>query len=117
MAAQLNDIKTLSNGSGKPYGLLTHQSRDDWADCYHELLRSPKNTATIKEIQRSLFTVSLDKAVLSTKEEVYDKLAVQLLHGGGKDENSANRWMDKTIQVPIIYNMLFINFLIHYFHF
>lgn len=82
-----------------PYGLLTHQSRDDWAECYRELLKSPQNAACLQEIQKSLFTVSLDNPVSATTEEVYGKLAKQLVHGGGSSLNSANRWMDKTIQV------------------
>lgn len=109
MASQLRDIKSSCDGIGTPYGLFTHQSRDDWADCYNALLKSPKNTASIKEIQNSLFTVSLDKTVFANEEEAYDKLAVQLLHGGGRNENSANRWMDKTIQVLIIYNNIFLS--------
>lgn len=99
LAAQLKGIKEDTEETGVPYGLLTHQSRDDWADCYQELVKSPRNAACVQEIQKCLFTVSLDKAVSASKEDAYGKLAMQLLHGGGRSMNSANRWMDKTIQV------------------
>lgn len=99
LAVQLKCIKEDTEENGIPYGLLTHQSRDDWADSYLELVKSPCNAASVQEIQTCLFTVSLDKAVCASKEEAYDKLATQLLHGGDSSMNSANRWMDKTIQV------------------
>lgn len=54
----------------------------------------------MKEIQKSLFLVCLDKALPSAKNERPQVVASkQFIHGGGSVANAANRWYDKTIQV------------------
>uniref|UniRef100_A0A1A9W5I6 Choline/carnitine acyltransferase domain-containing protein n=1 Tax=Glossina brevipalpis TaxID=37001 RepID=A0A1A9W5I6_9MUSC len=86
---------------GIPYGVLTTNQRDDWADAYAELLKSQKNAESIKIIQKSLFTVSLDGCTVAYKDTVLADRALQLIHGGNVCRNGANRWMDKTIQLIV----------------
>lgn len=99
MAQQLQQIAHSEKDLGLPIGLLSTDSRDNWAAAYAELMKSSKNAQSVKAIQQSLFTVSLDECVAYTPESVYNVLGLQLIHGGGTGKNSANRWMDKTIQV------------------
>lgn len=50
-------------------------------------------------IQKSIFTVCLDKQVPRVSDDVYrSHVAGQMLHGGGSKLNSGNRWFDKTVQ-------------------
>lgn len=106
MTQQLQQITNSEKQAGLPIGLLSTDSRDNWADAYAELIKSPRNLKNVKVIQESLFTVSLDEHVPFNQESVYNVLGLQLIHGGGTSKNSCNRWMDKTIQVKAfkIYN-------------
>lgn len=79
--------------------MLSTDNRDNWAKAYDQLTECHKNCKNIKIIQKSLFTVSLDQEVPFDENNKYEILGKQLIHGGGLHENSANRWMDKTIQV------------------
>lgn len=99
LSQQLQQIANSDKQAGIPVGLLSTDSRDNWASAYAELMKSSKNANSIKVIQESLFTVSLDECIPSTAENVYNVMGLQLIHGGGTSKNSANRWMDKTIQV------------------
>ena len=63
------------------------------------------NKESVSAIQRSIFTLCLDGAMPRVSEETYRSCAaVQMLHGGGSQWNSGNRWFDKTLQVWIIIN-------------
>lgn len=54
----------------------------------------------MRSIQKSIFTVCLDRPVPRVSEDVYrNHVAGQMLHGGGGALNSGNRWFDKTLQV------------------
>ncbi|CAN8178911.1 unnamed protein product, partial [Coccothraustes coccothraustes] len=62
--------------------------------------------ASLGRIQRSLLLLSLDSPVLAPPGgRGPEGVAAQVLHGGGANANSANRWWDKTLQargqVPI----------------
>uniref|UniRef100_A0A1B0FQS1 Choline/carnitine acyltransferase domain-containing protein n=1 Tax=Glossina morsitans morsitans TaxID=37546 RepID=A0A1B0FQS1_GLOMM len=101
LEGQLIRIISSEKERGIPYGVLTTNKRDDWADAYAELLKSPKNAETIKTIQKSLFTVSLDACVTPYKNTILADRALQLIHGGNVCRNGGNRWMDKTIQLIV----------------
>lgn len=98
LAKQLKNI-TNNNDFGLPIGLLSTDNRDNWAQAYDQLIKCHTNCKNIKIIQKSLFTVSMDQIVCFNEANKYAVLGKQLIHGGGSKENSANRWMDKTIQV------------------
>jgi len=52
-------------------------------------------------IQGALFTVLLDQCVEIKPDQQANQLILDLIHGGGSNLNSANRWMDKTIQLVV----------------
>lgn len=102
-------------------GFLTSLPRDEWAQARLELLRDSTNRDCIDMIERCIFIVCLDKQVkfTSNKENIeeccqngkteYEKLdsnsmnlnAFQMLHGCNSENNSGNRWFDKTMQFII----------------
>ncbi|XP_062121295.1 carnitine O-acetyltransferase-like [Drosophila sulfurigaster albostrigata] len=87
---------------GPEIGLLTHDTRDNWADAYGALCSQEHNANVVQCIEEALFTVSLDEMVqLPSKGQERTLVAKQLLHGGGLNSNSANRWMDKTMQLIV----------------
>ncbi|XP_004519313.1 carnitine O-acetyltransferase isoform X1 [Ceratitis capitata] len=86
---------------GIEFGVLTTDTRDNWAQAYEELIKIDDNKEYVKTIQSALFTVSLDECVDVEKDQFFNELSAQLIHGGGAHVNSANRWMDKTIQLVL----------------
>ncbi|XP_033173509.1 choline O-acetyltransferase [Drosophila mauritiana] len=97
----LQDILECPIKVGKHFGLLTHDNRSNWAEAYTVLCRHHGNADTVETIEQSLFVVCLDNCVPTPKGEERIVQAHQLLHGGGVRQNSANRWMDKTIQLIV----------------
>lgn len=93
-------LKSNPIQKGKPYGILSTNHRDKWAEAYQELINIPGNKESVKEIQKCLFTVSIDQDVpIQDDRDTFNVIASQLMIGGGSQENSGNRWFDKTIQV------------------
>lgn len=63
-------------------------------------LADKTNKESVQAIQRSIFTLCLDAPMPQVSDEIYcNRAAVQMLHGGGSQWNSGNRWFDKTLQV------------------
>ncbi|XP_026834307.1 carnitine O-acetyltransferase-like [Drosophila erecta] len=97
----LRDILECPIEVGEHFGLLTHDNRSNWAEAYTVLCRPHGNADTVETIEQSLFVVCLDNCVPVPKGKERVVQAHQLLHGGGVRQNSANRWMDKTIQLIV----------------
>nr|XP_027798879.1 carnitine O-acetyltransferase isoform X4 [Marmota flaviventris] len=97
---QLEKIWNSSLQANKePVGILTSNHRNTWAKAYNTLIKDKVNRESVRSIQRSIFTVCLDRPVPRVSEDVYrNHVAGQMLHGGGSKLNSGNRWFDKTLQ-------------------
>lgn len=103
-----------------PVGLLTAQPRSVWAADRLQLLQlDTQNAHNIELIETALCLVCVDdslpisfnanrfagaarnghETVSNGRDET--NMAHQMIHGGGSDFNSANRWFDKTMQIII----------------
>lgn len=117
-----------SEPSSEPVGFFTTEHRDAWGLLYQELTKGIQifkkftnvllskyteisinfykcivdsvNSDSLKAINDSMFVMCLDKNN-SAKDQASPKsrIALQLLHGYGSENNSGNRWFDKTLQV------------------
>lgn len=99
--SSLRDVSQISGQiekAGTPLGLLTTDNRDNWSAAYQTLL--PYNGAALKQIETSLFSVSLDRLVGDGGGDTDElsRSAAMALHGMGPDALSANRWYDKNLQ-------------------
>ncbi|XP_026473876.1 choline O-acetyltransferase isoform X2 [Ctenocephalides felis] len=112
----LNDAPCLLEPS-PPIGLLSSQERTQWARDRETLIKIDyKNRHNLELIERSLCIICLDESfpiafnynqaehhsthnTNSGRDET--NMAHQMLHGGGSNLNSGNRWFDKPIQLVI----------------
>ncbi|XP_017109311.2 carnitine O-acetyltransferase-like [Drosophila bipectinata] len=101
LAEELKNIIAKEPKFGVPYGVLSTDSRDNWAEAYEHLSNYPRNRDAIKSIQGAMFTVSLDECTKTKEGEDAEELILSLIHGNGSKVNSGNRWMDKTIQLVL----------------
>ncbi|XP_037002215.2 carnitine O-acetyltransferase isoform X1 [Artibeus jamaicensis] len=100
---QLEKIWNSSLQTNKePVGILTSNHRNSWAKAYNTLIKDKVNRDSVRSIQKSIFTVCLDRVMPRVSEDKYrSQVAGQMLHGGGSKLNSGNRWFDKTLQLIV----------------
>ncbi|XP_078055644.1 choline O-acetyltransferase [Mustelus asterias] len=79
-----------------PIGLLTSDSRTDWAEARRVVMRDSTNRDSLDAIERCIFLLCLDDP--SGVEQTDVNLALQIMHGGDCRKNRGNRWYDKTMQ-------------------
>ncbi|XP_072310174.1 carnitine O-acetyltransferase [Eucyclogobius newberryi] len=103
LCGQLEHICNSSRQtSSEPVGILTTLDRDSWGRTYQNFIKDKTNKDSVSAIQRSIFTVCVDGAMPPVADDMYRSCAaVQMLHGGGSQWNSGNRWFDKTLQFII----------------
>jgi choline O-acetyltransferase len=100
-----------------PVGIMTSMKRPAWADQRTKLLAEEINKQSLEEIETCHFIVNLDEPLpakrfnsalnltsadcIQIKSNGRDETNImhQMLHGGGSNFNTGNRWFDKTIQV------------------
>ncbi|XP_061163747.1 carnitine O-acetyltransferase-like isoform X2 [Saccostrea echinata] len=96
---QLKYIVYQSKAPEVPIGLLTTENRNKWAKSYELLLKDKETKTSLSIIQRSICLICIDnKLPDSAPGEEESTAAKMMLHGGGSQFNSANRWCDKTLQ-------------------
>ena len=103
LETQLSRIVAMSSGKTAPaLGILTSSNRDDWGRVYNSLASDEVNKESFKSIERSIFALCLDKETPQVPESEYrNDLSARVLHGGGSEWNSSNRWFDKTLQMVV----------------
>ncbi|XP_034048770.1 carnitine O-acetyltransferase isoform X2 [Thalassophryne amazonica] len=93
---------TSQEASEEAVGILTTLPRDSWGRTYINLTKDTTNKESVQAIQTSIFIVCLDGAMPQEPGVTSrSSAAIQMLHGGGSQWNSANRWFDKTLQFII----------------
>nr|CAG4650892.1 EOG090X04D9 [Simocephalus serrulatus] len=93
-------------GHYPPLGLLTTANRRLWAQWRHQLLQDLINARSLQSIESSSMIVNIDQPLpadgFNQKEGQVARddtnRALQMIHGGGSQWNTANRWFDKTVQ-------------------
>ena len=76
---------------------MTSDNRDNWATAFKILVTDNQNKASVEEIEKALFLMSLDEVMSQVPaHNEMSRSALQSLHGL---ESTANRWNDKALQV------------------
>lgn len=70
--------------------------------CISFIRADPVNRTSVEAIEESLFVVCLDQEIpVSDPNEDFNLASHQLIHGGGSQQNSGNRWFNKTLQIIV----------------
>ncbi|RUS91027.1 hypothetical protein EGW08_001244 [Elysia chlorotica] len=114
LCLQLSRIANMAGetSSAHQIGALTSQARPVWAEQRERLLQDGTNRGSLHCLENCLFLLCLDKPtvpsrpghLLPTPRCMAEDMAARthhILHGQGTRHNSANRWMDKTVQVIV----------------
>lgn len=98
-------------------GLLTAEPRRVWAKDRAALLLDEQNQRNVELIEQSLILLCLDESLPQSfnangfvgatpsyhtagdRDET--NMAHEMIHGGGSDFNTSNRWFDKTMQIIV----------------
>ncbi|XP_064616080.1 carnitine O-acetyltransferase-like [Liolophura sinensis] len=95
----LKIVAEQSQQSTAPLGILTTENRNTWGSAYKRLCKDKDNKKAFDVIHRSIFVLCLDRLFpLDNPDSRLTVTANQMLHGGGSDLNTCNRWFDKTLQ-------------------
>ena len=74
-------------------------------------LEDKENKASLQILQRSICVICIDNKLPESAAGEEDSTAAKMmLHGGGSEYNSANRWCDKTLQVELSSGSLSLSF-------
>ncbi|XP_031619166.1 choline O-acetyltransferase isoform X3 [Contarinia nasturtii] len=100
-----------------PIGLLTAEPRTTWAHDRQSLLQHQQNQRNIELIEQALVLICLDEPIptsfngqgfIGATQSIHraglrdeSNMAHEMIHGGGSDYNTGNRWFDKTMQIII----------------
>ena len=106
LLCQLLEIKNSSHTREFPVGILTSDGRTQWANARQRLMKDSQNKMNLEKIEKSLFVLCLDGSPLeypsdqqkSLADPDYTVTSREMLHGGGTNSNSGNRWFDKIFQ-------------------
>uniref|UniRef100_A0A1B0EZJ6 Choline O-acetyltransferase n=1 Tax=Phlebotomus papatasi TaxID=29031 RepID=A0A1B0EZJ6_PHLPP len=100
-----------------PVGLLTAQARTEWAHDREALLQDEQNARNIELVEQALILLCLDESLppsfnaragngdptighhAAGRDET--NMEHEMIHGGGSEYNSGNRWFDKTMQIIV----------------
>lgn len=98
-------------------GLLTAEPRRVWAKDRRTLLQNEQNSRNIELIEQSLILLCLDETLPpsfnargfagatpsyhTTQDRDETNMAHEMIHGGGSECNTANRYFDKTMQIIV----------------
>lgn len=112
----LNEAPCLSKKAAQ-IGILTAEPRQRWAKDRKLLLLEEQNSRNIELIEQALVVICIDEPIPLTfnargfngspagahycggRDE--SNMAQEMIHGGGSEYNSGNRWFDKTMQLII----------------
>mmetsp|Transcript_25946 Transcript_25946/g.65404 ORF Transcript_25946/g.65404 Transcript_25946/m.65404 type:complete len:674 (+) Transcript_25946:87-2108(+) len=93
-------ISTKPDNDKPALGILTSCERTSWAKTRAKLLESPKNKASIADIDSALFAICLDDYL---PKDFLDQQNT-MLYGGGSKNKGRNRWYDKSFQMIVLPN-------------
>ncbi|XP_046865290.1 choline O-acetyltransferase [Drosophila willistoni] len=112
----LSDAPCLP-GKPAPIGLLTAEPRSIWAKDREALQLDERNQRNLELIETALVVLCLDEplgkhfnargftgaspTIHKVGERDDTNMAHEMIHGGGSEYNSGNRWFDKTMQLII----------------